>query len=120
VKNPDERQAVPIRGWLTVKAVINSLMLLPGFQNHAVTGTACEVIASKLDERAVEGGHVYMLPAHVNGTADLFDGLIQNCAAGIQVNQTQFAVSAPPHIEGPSSIKLLESSLFSVYLSLQS
>ncbi len=41
VKNPDERQAVPIRGWLTVvKAVINSLSLLPGFQNHAITGTA--------------------------------------------------------------------------------
>ena len=40
VKNPDERQAVPIRGWLTVKAVINSLLLLPGFKNHAVTGTA--------------------------------------------------------------------------------
>ena len=107
-----------------------------------------------------------MLPGHVNGTADLFDGLIPNCAAGIQVNQTQLdhitevgiavgmtaheivpvgvvdralrtgvcgvidgkaldrrvvlAVSAPPHIEGPSSIKVLESSLFIVYLSLQS
>ena len=60
VKNPDERQAVPIRGWLTVKAVIYSLFLLPGFKIHAVfvIAIACRVGASNLNERAVEGGHV--------------------------------------------------------------
>ena len=97
VKNPDERQAVPIRGWLTVKEVITSLLLLPGFQNHAVTGTACKVILfSKLDDLALEGGHVHMLSGHVNGTTDLadFNRLIQNTFAGIQFKQTQFAESA--------------------------
>ena len=71
VKNPDERQAVPIRGWLTVKAAINSLLLLPGFQNHAVTGTIIKVLASKLNDLVFERGHVDMLLGHEKGTADL-------------------------------------------------
>jgi hypothetical protein len=97
VKNPDERQAVPIRGWLTVKAVINSLFLLPGFQNHAVTGTVIKDIASKLNDVVFERGHVDMLLGHVNGTADL----TRKCNrirpftwVRIQAKLTQFAFSA--------------------------